>query len=53
MPNLVDPDFVTEMWPTLAEMTYLNNASTGIPPISTINAMRKYLDDRTRAVGTF
>ena len=34
-------------------MAYLNNASTGIPPITTINAMKDYLDGRLRAVGDF
>jgi selenocysteine lyase/cysteine desulfurase len=49
----IDPDFISKMWPTLKDMTYLNNASTGIPPIVTINAMKEYLDDRANAVGSF
>lgn len=51
MTALIDPDFISEMWPTLSDMTYLNNASTGIPPVTTISAMKKYLDDRVRAEG--
>jgi selenocysteine lyase/cysteine desulfurase len=51
MTALIDPDFISEMWPTLKNMTYLNNASTGIPPITTINAMKDYLDNRFRATG--
>jgi selenocysteine lyase/cysteine desulfurase len=53
MPDIIDPDFIAEMWPTLSEMTYLNNASTGIPPIVTIKAMSEYLHNRTRAIGDF
>jgi len=51
MTDLIDQGFISEMWPTLKDMTYLNNASTGIPPVTTINAMKKYLDDRIRAAG--
>lgn len=51
MTDLIDPAFISEMWPSLKDMTYLNNASTGIPPITTINAMKKYLDNRFRATG--
>ena len=52
MTALIDPDFISEMWPTLKDMTYLNNASTGIPPVTTINAMKEYLDKRVRAAGS-
>ncbi|MFW9844228.1 MAG: aminotransferase class V-fold PLP-dependent enzyme [Candidatus Thorarchaeota archaeon] len=51
MTDLIDPDFLSEMWPTLKDMTYLNNAATGIPPITTFTAMKKYLDERFRATG--
>jgi selenocysteine lyase/cysteine desulfurase len=51
MTDLIDPAFISKMWPTLKDMTYLNNASTGIPPITTINAMKEYLDNRFRASG--
>ena len=51
MTDLIDPAFISEMWPTLKDMTYLNNAATGIPPITTINAMKEYLDNRFRATG--
>ena len=53
MNDLIDSQFIDEMWPTLKDMTYLNNASTGIPPIPTINAMTQYLDNRIRAIGDF
>ncbi len=51
MTAFIDPDFISEMWPALNDIAYLNNASTGIPPVATINAMKKYLDDRVRAAG--
>jgi len=51
MTAFIDPDFISEMWPALNDMAYLNNASTGIPPVATINAMKKYLEDRVRAAG--
>lgn len=53
MTDLIDPEFLSEMWPTLKDMTYLNNAATGIPPTATINAMKEHLDNRIRAIGTF
>lgn len=53
MTNSIDHQFVSEMWPTLGNMTYLNNASTGIPPVTTINAMKEYLDSCIEAVGKF
>jgi len=51
MTVLIDSQFIDEIWPTLKDMTYLNNASTGIPPITAINAMTQYLDNRIRAIG--
>jgi len=51
MTDLIDPAFISEMWPSLKDMTYLNNAATGIPPIATIDAMKEYLDNRFRATG--
>ncbi|MHA1950400.1 MAG: aminotransferase class V-fold PLP-dependent enzyme [Candidatus Thorarchaeota archaeon] len=53
MTDLIDPEFISELWPTLSEMTYLNNAATGIPPKNTFDRMSKYLDERANAVGTF
>ncbi len=53
MTDFIDSQFINEMWPTLKDMTYLNNASTGIPPITTIEAMKQYLDNRIRAIGDF
>jgi cysteine desulfurase/selenocysteine lyase len=53
MSPIIDPDFISEMWPTLKDMAYLNNASTGIPPITTINAMKDYLDNKLKASGSF
>ena len=53
MTELIDPEFISEQWPTLKEMTYLNNASTGIPPLNTFNAMKEYLDNKAAAIGKF
>ncbi len=53
MTVLIDPEFISEKWPSLSKMTYLNNASTGIPPTDTINAMKQYLDNRSQAIGKF
>jgi len=53
MTDLIDLEFISEQWPTLNEMTYLNNASTGIPPLNTFNGMKKYLNDKANAIGTF
>jgi selenocysteine lyase/cysteine desulfurase len=53
MTDLIDPEFISELWPTLSQMTYLNNASTGIPPKNTFDAMRQYLDNRVNAIGDF
>jgi selenocysteine lyase/cysteine desulfurase len=53
MPDTIDPDFVQEMFPTLSEMTYLNNAATGIPPMTCVTAMKEYLDNRITAKGDF
>ncbi len=53
MSPIIDPSFISEMWPTLRDMTYLNNASTGIPPITTVNAMKEYLDKKVEALGSF
>ncbi|MGY5858487.1 MAG: aminotransferase class V-fold PLP-dependent enzyme [Candidatus Thorarchaeota archaeon] len=51
MTDFIDPAFISEMWPSLKDFTYLNNAATGIPPIATINAMKEYLDNRFTATG--
>lgn len=53
MPHIIDPEFIKARFPTLSEMTYLNNASTGIPPQRCGEAMQSYLDDRMHAVGDF
>ena len=53
MTDLIDPEFISDQWPTLKEMTYLNNASTGIPPLDTFNAMKKHLDNKSKAIGKF
>ncbi|MEM4734180.1 MAG: aminotransferase class V-fold PLP-dependent enzyme [Candidatus Thorarchaeota archaeon] len=42
-------DLVARSFPSLAEMTYLNNASTGIPPVEMINAVNAYLSERMMA----
>lgn len=48
----IDSEFIHTFFPTLTEMVYLNNAGTGIPPITAINAMKQYLDNRIRAKGS-
>jgi selenocysteine lyase/cysteine desulfurase len=53
MPSGIDPDFVQEMFPTLSKMTYLNNAATGIPPMTCVNAMKDFLNNRITAKGDF
>jgi cysteine desulfurase/selenocysteine lyase len=53
MTDSIDRKFISEMWPTLSYMTYLNNASTGICPVTTINAMKEYLDNSVEAIGNF
>ena len=53
MPNHISQDKINELFPTLSEMTYLNNAATGIPPYRTIEAMKNYLDNKVRAIGDF
>ncbi len=50
---LIDTDFVSNNFPTLAEMTYLNNASTGIPPRAAQTAMHQWVDNCARVVGDF
>ncbi|MDH4213176.1 MAG: aminotransferase class V-fold PLP-dependent enzyme [Candidatus Thorarchaeota archaeon] len=53
MTNLIDTKFISDMWPSLKQMTYLNNASTGIQPVPTINAIKEYLDNSVEAIGSF
>ncbi len=53
MPGGIDADFIREMFPTLSTMTYLNNAATGIPPMTCVNAMKDFLDNRITAKGDF
>ena len=45
----IDYDFVKKTWPTLASMTYLNTASTGVPSQPVLDAMNLYLKKRTEA----
>jgi len=49
----IDYEFISENFPTLKDMAYLNNAATGIPPMATINAIKQYLDNRVNAKGNF
>ncbi|MHA2083525.1 MAG: aminotransferase class V-fold PLP-dependent enzyme [Candidatus Thorarchaeota archaeon] len=51
MPGTIDYAFVEEYFPTLQDMVYLNNAATGILPIQTVQAMKDYLDKRSKAEG--
>jgi selenocysteine lyase/cysteine desulfurase len=53
MTDKIDPQFIADLWPTLSEMTYLNNAATGIPPKNTFDAMKEYLDNKAKAIGSF
>ena len=53
MTDFINPMLISEMWPSLKQMTYLNNASTGIQPATTINAMKEYLDNSLEAIGSF
>lgn len=53
MTDIIDREYISEMWPTLAHMTYLNNASTGICPKATIKAMKDYLENSSEAIGNF
>ncbi len=53
MTDLIDPEFISELWPTLSEMTYLNNAANGIPPKNTLDGMKEFLDNTVNAIGTF
>ncbi|MGY5852268.1 MAG: aminotransferase class V-fold PLP-dependent enzyme [Candidatus Thorarchaeota archaeon] len=52
MPD-IDRGLITEQFPTLASMTYLNNAATGIPPQKTVESMTQYLRNHTEAIGKF
>ena len=49
MVTAIDSGFIQKFFPTLSEMIYFNNAGTGMPPITTINAMKQYLENRIRA----
>ena len=49
MVHRINHEFVEENFPTLSTMTYLNNASTGIPPVVMVDAVREYLDNRVNA----
>ncbi|MBD3406717.1 MAG: aminotransferase class V-fold PLP-dependent enzyme [Candidatus Lokiarchaeota archaeon] len=53
MSGTINQELINSQFPTLKDMTYLNNASTGIPPKSTIDAMKEYLDNKIRAIGSF
>ncbi|MHA2355531.1 MAG: hypothetical protein ACXADC_10185 [Candidatus Thorarchaeota archaeon] len=45
----VDYESVTQTWPTLASMTHLNTASTGVPSQPVLDAMIHYLTMRAEA----
>ena len=49
MKPILSPDFIQTNFPSLQNMTYLNNAASGIPPQATIDAMKNYLDGRVKA----
>ncbi|NHI88466.1 MAG: aminotransferase class V-fold PLP-dependent enzyme [Candidatus Thorarchaeota archaeon] len=51
MTDLIESEFISKTWPTLSQMTYLNNASTGIPPVNAFKAMKQYLDNSANAAG--
>ncbi len=51
--SVMDPEFIAKNFPTLSDMTYLNNASTGIPPVDTVTAMHQWIEDCTRGVIDF
>ncbi|TXT57605.1 MAG: putative cysteine desulfurase [Candidatus Thorarchaeota archaeon] len=53
MPGIIEKDVIASQFPTLNDMTYLNNASTGIPPRKTIESIKQYLDNKERAIGNF
>jgi len=53
MPADIDREYIENLFPTLADMTYLNNAGTGVPPRTTVDAMKQHLVNRTTAKGTF
>jgi cysteine desulfurase/selenocysteine lyase len=53
MTDIIDRKYISEMWPTLSNITYLNNASTGICPVTTVQAMKDYLDNSVEAIGSF
>lgn len=53
MSPIIDPEYIHKHFPTLANMTYLNNAATGIPPQSTIEVMKEYLSNKLLAKGSF
>ncbi len=45
----LDYDHINTLWPTLASMSYLNTASTGIPSKPVLDGMNLYLERRTAA----
>lgn len=53
MVHRINHEFVEENFPTLSTMTYLNNASTGIPPVAMVDAVGEYLDNRVNKRGDF
>ncbi|MFX0107153.1 MAG: aminotransferase class V-fold PLP-dependent enzyme [Candidatus Hodarchaeota archaeon] len=53
MSNTLDSSEVREKFPTLSEIVYLNNASTGIMPAATVDAMKDYLINRVNMLGKF
>ncbi len=53
MANRIDSSFIENYFPTLSKMTYLNNASMGIPPVTMADAISEYIRNRMRAAGSF
>ncbi len=49
MKGHIDSTIIERYFPTLKEMTYLNNAATGILPSTALDAMKEYLEGRIRA----
>ncbi|NWF96828.1 MAG: aminotransferase class V-fold PLP-dependent enzyme [Candidatus Thorarchaeota archaeon] len=53
MTPIVAESFVESNFPTLKDMTYLNTASTGIAPVSMREAVVEYLENSSKAIGSF
>lgn len=53
MKSEIDQQMIIQNFPFLRNIVYLNNASTGILPNCAVDAMKKYIDNRTMAIGSF